>query len=264
MADETTTEAPVESGAQTIQGVQVDNQGQAVALPENNGEEAAAVQGTVTETAEQSETGAGALPVNDDKLQKFAKGQGIEDISQLSEREMSLLKSAHDSKVEYTQKRQKATEMENTMVAMSDESAEQAAEATGQDPEVLKRIQRMEVKQSINDFWSDNPEARQYEKEMAKIAAESGLYGTPNAILKAAYAIAVSSDQDAVRSQGGRQALENLAHKQNAAVPTGNAVNSSPAASAKITPQNVDQLVAQHDQAWFEKHYSEINVAMAG
>lgn len=262
MADETITEAPVESGA-TIQGVQVDDQGQAVALPDDNKEEAAAVQDTVT-TVEESESGAEALPDHDDKLQKFAKGQGINDLSQLTEREMSLLKSAYDSKVEYTQKRQKASEMEKTMTEMSDESAEQVAQSTGQDPEVLKRIQRMEVKQSINDFWSNNPDARQYEQQMAKIATESGLFGTPEAILKASYAIARSSDTDSIKSQGKREALESLAHKQQAAVPSGNAVNGASMSSATITPQNVDQLVSQNSQEWFEKNYDAINKAMAG
>ncbi len=81
--EDTTTEAPVASGGTTIQGVQVDDQGQAVALPENNEEQAAAVQNTVTEeTATESNDGAQALPESDDRLQKFAKGQGIEDVSQ--------------------------------------------------------------------------------------------------------------------------------------------------------------------------------------
>lgn len=263
MAD-TTTEAPVESGATTIQGVQVDDQGQAVALPEDNEGQAEAVKDTVTETVEESESGAEAIPEEDDKLASFAKGQGIEDLSELTAREKSLLKSAYDSKVEYTQKRQRASEMEKTMTTMSDESAEQVAESTGQDPEVLKRLQRMEVKDSIREFWDTHPDAKQHEGEMAKIAVESGLYGSPEAILKASYAIAMSQNTDAVKSQGKREALESLAHKQHAAVPPGNAVNGSSMTSATITPQNVDQLVAQNSQAWFEKNYDKINKAMAG
>ncbi len=150
------------------------------------------------------------------------------------------------------------------MTNMSDESATQVAEATGQDPEVLKRLQRMEVKDSIREFWDTHPEARAHEQEMAKIAVESGLYGSPEAILKASYAMAVSNNQGAVKSQGKREALESLAHKQNAAVPTGNAVNGSAMSTATITPQNVDRWVATHSQAEFEKNYDLINKAMAG
>lgn len=167
-----------------------------------------------------------SLPEADDRLKSFAKAQGIEDMSNLSERELRLLKVARDNQAEFQRNRQKATEMEKTMTAMSDDSAQQTAEATGQDPEVLKRLQRMEVKQSIGDFWDENPNARKYEKEMAKIAVDSGLFGSPEAILKASYAIALSDDQAAVKSQGKREALESLAHKQQAAVPTGNATTS--------------------------------------
>jgi hypothetical protein len=262
--DETTTEAPVESGETTIQGVKVDDQGMAVSLPADNKEQATAVQDTVEKTAEKSDTGAEAIPDNDDKLASFAKGQGIEDITELTPREKSLLKAAYDSKVEYTQKRQKASEMEKTMTTMSDESAEQVAESTGQDPEVLKRLQRMEVKDSIRAFWDENPEARQYEQDMAKIAVESGLYGSPEAILKASYAIAQSNNSGGVKSQAKREALEKLAHNQNAAVPTGNAVNGAAMTTATITPRNVDQMVASHDLAWFEKNHDAINKAMAG
>jgi hypothetical protein len=157
----------------------------------------------------------------------------------------------------------KASELERTMSSMSDESATQVAEATGQNPEYLKRLQRMEVKDSIRDFWESNPEARQYESDMATIAVESGLYGSPEAILKASYAMAVAKNPEALKSQGKREGLESLAHKQQAAVPRGNAVNSGSTSNA-ITPQNVDQWVATHSQADFEANYEQINKAMAG
>lgn len=261
MDEETTTDAPVESGGTTINGIPVDDQGMAVPVLEET-EDSAAVETTET-TEEKSEEGAQAVPDEDAKLRKFARGQGIEDISQLSEREKSLLKSAYDSKVEFTQTRQKASEMEKTMTGMSDTSAEQQAQATGENPEVIKRLQRMEVKDSVREFFDKNPEARQYEKEMAKIAVESGLYGSPEAILQASYAIALSKNSDSVKSQGKREALESLAHKQQAAVPTGNAVNQN-METATITPQNVDRWVATHSQEEFEKNYEAINKAMAG
>lgn len=182
------------------------------------------------ETKSESETGAAALPAKDEETQKlasFAKGQGIENVSDLTPREMSLLKSAYDNKAEYERNRQKATELEKTMSTMSDETAQQVADATGQDPEVLKRLQRMEVKDAIRDFWDSNPDARKYQAEMSKIATESGLYGAPEAILKAAYAIAVANNQGVVKSQGKKEALESLAHKQQAAVPMGSATTSS-------------------------------------
>lgn len=210
------------------------------ALPNGGTQDVAVNETTNTEVnadggdkQEAQEGGDKPLPNSDEKLASFAKGQGIEDLSDLSPREMSLLKSAYDNKAEQDRVRQKATELEKTMSTMSDESAQQVAEATGQDPEVLKRLQRMEVKDSIRDFWETHPEARQYQQEMAKIASDSGLYGSPDAILKAAYAMAVANNQGAVKSQGKREALESLAQKQQAAVPAGNATNPGVTPKAK-------------------------------
>lgn len=255
MEEETTTTATVESGGQHINGIAIDDQGMAVPQPGETGDEAEAVQ-TTTETEQQTE--AVAEPSDEDEqLSKFAQAKGLE---LDSDNARKAAKMAMNAEKLMHNKAKKASELEKTMSSMSDTSAEQVAQATGQDPEVLKRLQRMEVQGSIRDFWDEHPEARQFEAEMAQIAVDSGLYGSPEAILKASYAMAVG---ESLKSQGKQEALKSLAHKQQAAVPRGNAVTSS-MTSESITPQNVDQMVAIHDQAWFEKNYDKINKAMAG
>jgi hypothetical protein len=258
--DETTTEATVDTGVTTIQGVQVDDQGTAVAQPEQTEEVAEAVD-TTTETEQAPEVKeTSSEPSEEEQLAKFAKTKGLELDSANAKK---AAKMAMEAEKRMHQATGRATQLEKTMTTMSDESAEQVANVTGQDPEVLKRVQRMEVKDAIRDFWESNPGAREYQSEMATIATESGLYGSPESILKASYALAMANNQNAVRSQGKREALESLAHKQQAAVPRGSAVNSQSSPQA-ITPQNVDQLVAQNNQAWFEKNYAAINRAMEG
>lgn len=251
METDTTTEAPVESGGQSINGIAIDDQGMAVPEPEET------EQATAVEETSEVQTEVATEPSEDEQLNKFAESKGL----QLdSDNARKAAKMAMNAEKLMHSKANRASELEKTMSGMSDESAEQVAQATGQDPEVLKRLQRMEVKDSIREFWDSNPDARQYEAEMAKIAVESGLYGSPEAILKASYAMAASG---ALKSQGKQEALTSLAHKQQAAVPRGNAVTSS-MTSDTITPQNVDRLVAQHDQSWFESNYAAINKAMAG
>jgi hypothetical protein len=174
-----------------------------------------------------------------------------------------LAKSAREAERAMHQKAQRAKELERSMTELSDESAEQIAISTGQDPELLKRLQRFEVKSTINDFFVDNPDAKQYEQDMIQEMTNSGLYGSPEAMLKAAYAMAVSKNPDKVKSQARKDTLESLAQKQQASVPTGNATNAG-ISSTKITSQNVDEMVAKNDLAWFQKHYDEINRAMAG
>ena len=207
MEEQTTTEASVETGAQ--------------AQPVEAEQATAATQTTESEQQTQSEQ-TESEPSEDDALAKFAQTKGLELDSENAKKAAKMAMEAERNMHKATGR---AGEMEKTMSSMSDTSAEQVAQATGQDPELIKRLQRMEVKDSIRDFWDANPEARKYEKEMAKVASESGLVGSPEAILKASYAMAVANNQGAVKSQGKREALESLAHKQQAAVPTGSATN---------------------------------------
>jgi len=260
MEDDTTTNAPVETGEiQTIQGIQVDDQGQAISEPEET-EPAAAVE-TTSEPEEQTTETQSEPSDEDEQLTKFAQAKGLE---LTSDNEKKLAKMAMNAEKLMHNKSNKASELERTMGQMSDESVERVAQATGQDPEVLRRLQRMEVKDSIREFWDSNPDAQQYESEMANIAVESGLYGSPEAILKASYAIARSSNTDALKSQGKQEALKSLAQKQKAAVPRGNAVNTSVANGQSITPQNVDQLVGQNTYEWYMDNRDAVNKAMAG
>jgi len=159
-------------------------------------------------------------------------------------------------------KAQKASELEKSMTQLSDDSIEQYGAPQGSDPELLKRVQRFEIKDTIREFFDANPEAKQYEQNMIEEMTTSGLMGSPEAMLKAAYAIAKSTSTTSDSSSVQRQTLENLAQKQQAAVPTGNATTTG-ITSQKITSANVDQLVAKNDLAWFKKHYDEINIAMA-
>lgn len=201
------------------------------ALPAQNDTTTADAKTTV-ELGEASEGGDAPVPEADDKLTSFAKGQGIDDVSNLTDRERALLKSAYDSKADRDRLSSKASELEKSFVAKSDEIAEQVAETTGQDPETIKRLQRIEVKEAVRDFWDSNPDARKYEADMIKIVAERPhLAGD----LDALYATAVikSGGLDAVKSQGKREALENLAQKQQAAAPMGNATNSGTTPKSK-------------------------------
>jgi hypothetical protein len=196
-----------------------------------------------------------------DDTSKWLQAKGIDPSD--PEAINKLAKSAREAERAMHQKAQRAKELERSMTELSDESAEQIAMSTGQDPELLKRLQRFEVKSTINDFFVDNPDAKQYEQDMIQEMTNSGLYGSPEAMLKAAYAMAVAKNPDKVKSQARKETLESLAQKQQASVPTGNATNAG-ISSTKITPENVDQLVAKNDLAWFQKHYDEINRAMAG
>lgn len=210
------------------------------------------------ESTQEEETPA---PVAEDDTSRWLQAKGIDPSD--PEAINKLAKSAREAERAMHEKAKRAKELERSMTEMSDETAEQVAISTGQDPELLKRLQRFEVKSTISEFFTENPEAKQYEQEMIQEMSNSGLYGSPEAMLRAAYAMAVAKNPEKVKSQAKRETLENLAQKQQASVPTGNATNAG-ISSTRITAQNVDELVAKNDLAWFQKHYDEINRAMAG
>lgn len=217
-------------------------------------------------TAEPSEASQGeqesSLPEAGDKLKSFAKAQGIEDLSELSERELRLLKVARDNQAEFQRNRQRASELEKSVTAQSDDYAEQVAEQTGQDPELLKRVQRVEVKDAVRDFWDSNPDAKKYEQTMIEILQDKPhLAGDLESLY--ASALVKSGGIDAVKSQTKRETLESLAHKQQAAVPAGNATNSAVTSSTKITAQNVNQMVAGMSTEEYQRRLPEINAALA-
>ena len=260
--DDTTTEVSSTQGADSAQPEQGNWKPEAVLKTTEQEQPQQEAQEPTEATTEAEPAQADEAPeAAEDDNSQWLSSKGIDPSD--PEAINKLAKSAREAERAMHQKAQRAKELERSMTELSDESAEQIAISTGQDPELLKRLQRFEVKSTINDFFVDNPDAKQYEQDMIQEMTNSGLYGSPEAMLKAAYAMAVAKNPDKVKSQARKETLENLAQKQQASVPTGNATNAG-ISSNKITSQNVDEMVAKNDLAWFQKHYDEINRAMAG
>jgi len=253
--DETTTvDQPQDAGEQD-------------ALPANENTDAADNTQQVSDDTTNQPTEGGNEPVPEgekkveDKLASFAKGQGIENVSELSEREQKLLKVAYDNNAEFQRTRQKATELEKSVTTQSDEYAEQVAEQTGKDPELLKRLARVEVKETVRDFFDSNPQAKEIEKDLiAELKQRPHLVND----LEALYAVTKSRNEGKIKSEGAQEALNKLAQNQQAAVPTGNATNSNQMTGSKITPQNVDAMVAKMTPEEYQKRLPEINRALVG
>lgn len=217
--DEDTTTVPVEpaeTGAQPAQPVEPDTTQPADVQTDAD----------PSETTEDAETTTGPSEV-DAKLQKYAASQGIDLDSPSAIKAATIAMKAQS---EATRQHRQKSELESSLSTQSDEYAEQVAEATGQDPEVLKRLQRMEVKEAVRDFWSQDGRDRSIEPQMISILAERPhLAGD----LDALYALAERSSGAATRSQASKDTLKKLAHAQQAAVPTGNATNSGTAPKKK-------------------------------
>lgn len=178
---------------------------------------------------------ADSAPQVDDKLQKYAQSQGLELDSPSAIKAATI---AMKSQSEATRNYQRASELEKTVTGVSDQYAEAEARQTGQDPELLKTVRGLQVENAVNKFWNTPlpngqlPDKGLEQAMIKEVQAKPYLAGD----FESLYATAVfkSSSTDNVRSQAKRETLEELAHTQTAAVPRGNATNSS------VTPGEKD------------------------
>ncbi len=193
---------------------------------------------------------------DDNSTTEWLKNKGVDPSS--PEAFEKVAEMARNAEKAMHSKAQKASELEKVI----DTGITKEAEDIGFNDEERLDLARIKTKLSVREFFDGNPDAKEYEQAMiAELATKPHLAGD----LESLYANAVvkSGNLDAVKSQGKREALESLAAKQTAAVPTGNAVHgaSTPAA---ITPANVDELVGKNSLGWFQKNQAAINKAMAG
>lgn len=238
MEDQTTTVAPVTPGVEPTQPV--------VAEPTTAATEPS-VAPTEPEPAQPSVEPSKDAPSDDDELSSWAEKKGL---TLDSDNAKKAAKMAREAERAMHQKAQRASELEKSISTKSDEYAEEVAQVTGQDPELVKRLQRIEVRESVRDFWDANPDARQYESQMIELLqTKPHLAGDLESLY--ASALVKSGNLDAVKSQGKREALESLAHKQQAAVPTGNATNSG--ITPKTKPFNELSIAEMEAQLGFAR-----------
>lgn len=172
-----------------------------------------------SESTEETSTEESSSTEPDDKLRKYAANQGLE-LDSPSAIKAAQLAMKHQAAA--SRNYQKSSELEKAATAISDDDATITAQQTNQDPALLQRLQRVEVRENVRDFWSDPDHDRSFEPAMLEVLqTRKYLAGD----IEALYATAVlkSGGVAAVKSQGGREALTKLAQNQQAAVPTGNA-----------------------------------------
>lgn len=163
-------------------------------------------------------------PQVDEQLQKFAQSQGIELDSPNAIKAAQALQKARS---EATRNYQKASELEKA----TNITQEQLPADASQPQYDAARIRNMELKMEVQSWKMNNPDKVALEKEMVGILADPNkklLVQEGYLSLDDVYKLAKAEAPDnsaAVRSEGKREALQSLAHKQQAAVPTGHATN---------------------------------------
>lgn len=254
----TTTEA-VTTGYNADQVITTDSNGTPTMEPVTSPNESAPAATEAPAKAEEStDKPAEAQASDTEDLAKFAAAKGY-DPAALSDGERKALEMARNAEKRMHQATEKARELETTAVAQA------PVDFTG-DPQrdsLTQAVNTLLIQNNVRDFFSKTPEARDYESKMAEIVvARPHLQND----LDALYALAKNSPsrEAELKQEGGREALTNLAQKQQQIPPGAQATNSGVFESAQITPSNVHELVDKNDQEWFEKNHSAISKAMQG
>lgn len=233
---QTTTDAPVDTGVETTQPVQTD--------------QPAADEGTTSD-----QTPSNDAPSFDEDTTKWLESKGIDPSS--PEALAKVAKSAREAEKAMHAKAGEASHLKKSMDTVADSYAEEEATATGQDPELVKTVKRLLVRDSIREFWDAHPDAKEHESAIAQIVQERPYLAND---LEAAYALIQSKN---AKSEGAKQALENLASKQRAAAPSGAAVSSAVTTKASITRAELAKRTQAGDIGWLNKNMPTINQMVA-
>ena len=201
-------------------------------------------QGSVSDdTAQQNQTQTqqkGSESTTDDGLAKFAKSQGVEDVSQLSDRELQFLKIAHDN--------QKAFREKGSQASIADATKNLGG------TDVESRLAQLEYEKTTDKFFSENRD-RSLETKMVEILNEKKeQYGKEYAMnlsrdLDALYGLAQVSagassvDAEAIR----REERESINRQMSATAPTSHAT------------QGQRQTGGQIDENWIRNEYDPRN-----
>lgn len=177
---------------------------------------------------------------DDEGLAKFAKSQGF-DPDNLTEGEKKALKIARDNQKAFHEERQhKSDELRRTEQELHkpDENADELEE-------IKANYATLKAQQDVNEFYNANPEAREYDKDMAKLVVEEAkkngveaaryLASDKQRLLILAKASRGDLDAETAREAGRKQEREELRRKQEASADLGGAQDSNPKPTQKVT-----------------------------
>lgn len=209
----------------------------------------------VTETLDQTDTSvpsdaspAGeetpAAPEADDQLQKFAKSQGL-DLDSPSA--IKAAQIAMKARSEATRNYQKANELEKAANITQDQLP---ADLTPQQQENV-RLRNLELAYGVQQWKMQNQDKLDMESSMVNILGDpikKQLVQEGYLSLDDVYKLAKAEAPDnsaQVRSEGERAALERLAQKQQAAVPTGHATTQTPPKEKPFNELSIQEMEAK-------------------
>lgn len=175
---------------------------------------------------------------DDDGLSKFAKAQGF-DPDNLTDGERKALKLAHDNQKAFRKTKQEDSDVLKDTLAeteeVSDDELEDLDATEAWQRKQDSRMAQLEASQRSSTFFQKNPEAKEFEQDMANLLVEEAknngvdaarfLAKDLNRVLVLAKAARGDSTEQA-RADGARAERERLRKRQEGSADSGQASNS--------------------------------------
>lgn len=243
-------EAAVTTGYNADQVITTDESGTPTLEPVTS--EAQAEEAATEETTEKSEVKEEAQAPLDDDIVAWTEKKGLK-INPDNPNEVKLAQMQRDAeRAMHAANQIKSIEPAEELPLIGDPNYDAIAE----------RLNRREQLDYVRTWFDANPSANEARSELQEIASRYPELSNMDHVY--AHYLANPAREADIKRAGGKEALTNLAQKQQQIPPGANATNSGVYESQTITPQNVYDLVDKHDQEWFEKNHKTISKVMSG
>lgn len=238
MESDTTTSDSVDSGADDAQLETTDVNTEAVTEDEET-----------SQTSESDESGSEEDNSDETELKDWAakKNLPLDD-------PLKIAKMYRESEKALGKKGQKEGQLKNAVSTANESSNTEDYQALKNEVEALS-------------FYVNHPDAKQYESAMVDILEEKPYLASDlDAVLDMAKgrSLTDAATRLAERNAGKKEARESAEQAGRAAQPRSSAHSTTTV--GRITPANVDAVVAQHmgDPVWYAKNLTAINAALEG
>jgi hypothetical protein len=182
----------------------------------------------------QTDTGSDSVPQETDEDLAWLKNKGLDPTDPEFAKKAAQL--ARNTEREFHKTRQDA-KSQLQEAATNSYTEDEYADPTAQ------RLQVVETRLAVQDFYTANPDAKDMDADMAKIVqAKPYLAGDLEAVYAIAKAGKYEADLKAAETKGRNAAKAEIARTSGAALPTGNASDSTPAPA--LTRQAIANMTA--------------------
>lgn len=188
----------------------------------------------------------------DNELLEWAKAKNLDPSDPIK-----ALQVARETERQYHANQQQASELRKQLETNVQPSTDDSEAYGYTDPAIMAKLDLLESRQAVNDFYSSNPDAKALDTEMATLVqSKPYLAQDLEALYTLAKAAKYDGDLKAAETRGRNEAKAQLAREGSASITSGNSTVATPT-SPKLSPEVIANMSAEE----YAAHRAEIKSA---